>query len=62
MISQQDEDGALGLIDVSAQSKVMKAKCEPKLSTAETLTGMVLHKPARACLTAAHTSAQSFSE
>lgn len=61
MISQQDEDGALGLTSVSAQSKVMKALFEPKLSTAETLAGMVLAH-ARACRTAARTSAQSFSE
>jgi hypothetical protein len=62
MISQQDEDGALGLASVSAQSKVMKAQCEPKLPTAETLTAMILAH-ARACLlTAACTSAQSFSE
>lgn len=61
MISQQDEDGALGLARVSAQSKVTKAQCEPKLSTAETLTGMVLAH-ARACLTAARTSPQSVSE
>lgn len=61
MISQQDGDRALGLTDVSAQSKVTKAQWEPKLSTAERLTGIVLAH-ARACLTAARTSAQSFSE
>lgn len=39
VIAQQGKDRATGLTSGSAQSKVTKAQCEPKLPTAETTHG-----------------------